>query len=171
MDEVFGKVNVTQCHMTSELTWKLYNHSANMEEEQIRLEVTPKEYDYMQLTSAQNISHLTSAYSANSHHLPNTTSAIAGNALSQALTDSLLCLMKNLGKSSTVDAKTLSRRWRCPVEAAKRTLNRITQRAVRFWKNVSRDRLFRPMELALMYPYPNYKFFTDSVYGPCRSLD
>ena len=64
LEEVHDHVNITQCRMTSELGWEPYCYSANMEEEQLRIEVTPKLHGYMSLSSVQNVSQLAISYNS-----------------------------------------------------------------------------------------------------------
>jgi hypothetical protein len=65
----------------------------------------------------------------------------------------------------------LARRWRCSLETATRTLQKTTQRAVRDYTNIIGGRKLRASHYQLRYPRLRCELYTDTYFGPCKSLE
>src|SRR5210317_481488 len=82
-----------------------------------------------------------------------------------------LSAVRSNGRSYVLKPDQLARRWRISIEAARRTLEKTTQRAVRDWSTVTGSRRFRPTQFQLEYPRLRCDVHVDIKKGPCRSID
>ena len=74
-------------------------------------------------------------------------------------------------KKSIITAEDIARRWKCGLDAAKRTLQVTTQLAVRDTTNVSGDKRLSPYANLLRYPKLQCDMYVDILVGKCVSLD
>ena len=69
-----------------------------------------------------------------------------------------------------VSAKKLARNWKIVEEAAKRTAEATTQRAVRDFSNVTGSKRLNPYAWMLDYKRIQGTVYTDTFHGICKSL-
>ena len=73
-------------------------------------------------------------------------------------------------RKGAVDSDTLAKRWKIGHEAAKRTVERTTQLAVRNFEGVTGDRRLKPYSYQLRYRMLNVEMYTDTFFGKVKSL-
>lgn len=162
--EIRDTINYRHVQMTSETEWTPYDERAYIDENMIR-ESLMNEYNMPSdgIHMDRNI-QLLKRYSAIAGDLP----------ISVALGDRSrynIGSMKTAQRKGTVSADELSRRWRCGLETAQRTLERTTQRAVRDFSDSRGMRRLKPTAYQLKYPRLRTELYTDIYYGPCVSLE
>ena len=69
-----------------------------------------------------------------------------------------------------VSAEKLANNWKIGVEAAKRTVDATTQRAVRDFSNVTGSKRLKPYAWMLDYKRIQGTVYTDTFHGVCKSL-
>ena len=69
-----------------------------------------------------------------------------------------------------VNAEKLAKNWRIGIEAAKRTVEATTQRAVRDFSNVTGSKRLKPHAWMLDYKRIQGTVYTDTFHGVCKSL-
>jgi hypothetical protein len=74
-------------------------------------------------------------------------------------------------RSGFVSPEALAKRWGIGLEAAKKTVEVTTQRAVRDLESATGTRRLKPYAAQLRYKRLDTEMFSDIFYGPCRSLE
>ena len=69
-----------------------------------------------------------------------------------------------------VDAESLAKNWRIGKEAARRTVEATTQRAVRDFTHTTGGRRLKPYSWMLRHPRIDSKVYTDTMFGQVKSL-
>ena len=141
--EINDTINHIHIYMTSELEWTPYDEVSARDENLLREQVH-RDYNYMI-----------------GHDFPS----------QLVLGDRVLGALKMSSRKGNVTAEELSRRWRCGLETAKKTIERTTQRAVRDFSDMKGMRRLKPTVYQLKYKRLRAELYTDTYHGPCVSLD
>jgi Fe-S-cluster containining protein len=158
--EMNDSINHVHVQMTSESTWMPYDETANMDESMIRESLAN---DSLRVSHVDRHIQLLKRYS---HILDSSPIPVGLGDSTQGV-----AAIKTAQRKGTVSAEELSRRWRCGIETAQRTLNRTTQRAVRDFTDGRGMRRLKPTAYQLKYPRLRTELYTDTYYGPCVSLE
>lgn len=156
-DEITSNSRAIHVHMTSDMIWEPYDPSHGNGEAAIRAALMSndsKDYTDRQITSVA-----TSA-AIDVHQAVSNTHRLYPSIMST----------RTFHRKGTVDADALARRWRIGRDAAKRTIERTTQRAVRDFTNAKGGRRLKPVAYQLRYPRLNVEMYTDTLIGPNTSL-
>ena len=73
-------------------------------------------------------------------------------------------------RKGTVSPETLAKRWRIGIEAARKTIERTTQLAVRDFTNTTGGRRLKPIHQQLKYRRLDVEMYCDILIGRCVSL-
>lgn len=162
--EIQDTINHVHVLMTSDNEWKPYDAIANQDEDMLRESLMHEYHDY----SNHNIDRHLQLLKRYRHVLTD------GGSASVGLGDETpyhIAGLKTANRKGTVSAEELSRRWRCGLETAQRTIDKTTQRAVRDFTDSRGMRRLKPRAYQLKYPRLRTEFYTDTYFGPCTSLE
>lgn len=154
--EINDTINCIHVQMTGDNPWMPYDEIASRDEEMLREALS---YDYHTYNGPDRHLRLLKRYSSASIGLGDKERYSAISALMTA------------HRKGTITAEELSRRWRCGLETAKRTIDKTTQRAVRDFTDSRGMRRLKPTAYQLKYPRLCTEFYTDTYFGPCVSLE
>jgi len=161
--EINDTINYVHIQMTGDAPWTPYDETAHNDEQMIREELM---YERNR-SGPQNVDRhiqILKRYSNICDSIPISV-GLGDNDIQQ------IASMKTAQRKGTVSAEELSRRWRCGIETAQRTLEKTTQRAVRDFTDGRGMRRLKPTAYQLKYPRLRTELYTDTYYGPCVSLE
>jgi hypothetical protein len=165
VSEINDPINNVHAYMTGTMEWISYDPTASQDENLIR-EALMHEYQLFQ-PQYQRDRHVAL--------LKRYSNLDVDEPLSVGLGDKEnryhIAGVKTANRKGTVTAEELSRRWRCGLETAKRTIEKTTQRAVRDFTDSRGMRRLKPTAYQLKYPRLRAEFYTDTYFGPCTSLE
>ena len=165
VSEINDPINNVHIQMTSEVEWTPYDERAGHDENMIR-ESLMHDYElYRPQNQHDRHISLLKRYSNVIDHSP----LPAG--LGDRVRSHHIAGIQTANRKGTVTAEELSRRWRCGLETAKRTIEKTTQRAVRDFTDSRGMRRLKPTAYQLKYPRLRTEFYTDTYFGPCTSLE
>lgn len=164
VSEVNDPVNTVHIQMTSEREWIPYEEAAQRDEELIRESLTNDYQIYATNSFADR--HIQILHRYNELHDTPSLPVGLGDKWRHCIAS-----LKSVTRKGTITAEELSRRWRCGLETAKRTLEKTTQRAVRDFSDTRGMRRLKPTAYQLKYPRLRTEFYTDTYFGPCVSLE
>jgi Fe-S-cluster containining protein len=153
IDEIHDTLNNIHVQMTSDAEWSPYDEQAQLDEELLRESINHRRTNTPSLE----------LYAIERHGITSSTNGL-GDRYS-------IFGLKVTHRKGTVTADELSRRWRCGLETARKTLNKTTQRAVRDFTDSRGMRRLKPTAYQLKYPRIRTELYTDTYYGPCVSLE
>ena len=163
--EINDPINNIHIQMTSEAEWTPYDEQAGLDENLIR-ESLRDDYELYQ-PQYRNDRHVSL--------LKRYSNLVDDSPLPVGLGDRIrqhqIAGIKTANRKGTVTAEELSRRWRCGLETAKRTIEKTRQRAVRDFTDSRGMRRLKPTAYQLKYPRLRTEFYTDTYFGPCASLE
>ena len=155
-NEIDDNINHVHVQMTSELEWMPYDSMAEQDEQMIRESLREPTYA---IAASKTLHNTTLVEESNLYNL-------LKNRVHATLSG-----VTTGDKRSIIQPDQLARRWRCSLETAKRTIERTTQRAVRDYTNIIGGIRLRPTHYQLKYPRLRCEVYTDTYFGPCKSLE